>query len=114
MLQRGRRPGRFERKCAPKQIENRPCKPLETNGGTDELANRPEGRGFSTLLGWAFRPRNFMKNPPGRINREQRANRRRGFSPLSTSDRWDIAFHSLLRLAKDRSKHHLAHRGSFP
>src|ERR1019366_1095554 len=40
--------------------------------------DRPPG-----LLGWAFRPRNFMKNPPKRINREQRANRRRGFSTLS-------------------------------
>src|SRR5580700_4342947 len=49
MLQPGRRPGRFERKCDPSHLENRPCKPLETNGGTDELANRPEGRGSSTL-----------------------------------------------------------------
>ena len=38
MLQPGRRPGRFERKCAPKNRGNRPRKPLETNGGTDELA----------------------------------------------------------------------------
>jgi hypothetical protein len=52
--------------------------------GTLQPANRPEGRGSSTLLGWAFRPRNFMKNPPRRINWEQRANIRRGFSPLST------------------------------
>jgi hypothetical protein len=42
------------------------------------MYDRPPG-----LLGWAFRPRNFMKNPPRRINREQRANRRRGFSTLS-------------------------------
>ena len=37
------------------------------------------------LLGWAFRPRNFMKNPPRRTNLEQMANRRRGFSTLSRS-----------------------------
>src|ERR1039457_3622685 len=43
---------------------------------------------FSGLLGWAFRPRNFMKNPPRRINREHRANRRGGFSTLST---WPVA-----------------------
>jgi hypothetical protein len=27
-----------------------------------QLANRPTGRGSSTLLGWAFRPRNLMKD----------------------------------------------------
>jgi len=37
-LQRRRRLGRFERKCAPETLEIRPCKPLETNGGTDEPA----------------------------------------------------------------------------
>src|SRR6202050_3516924 len=35
-LQPGRRRGRFERKCDPKNTKNRPCKPLETNGVTDE------------------------------------------------------------------------------
>src|SRR6266567_4030222 len=37
-LQRRRRLGRFERKCAPETLEIRPCKPLEINGGTDEPA----------------------------------------------------------------------------
>src|ERR1700693_2674856 len=49
--------------------------------GTLQLANRPEGRGFSTLLGWAFRPRNFMKTPPGHRGFPDV---RGGFSPLST------------------------------
>jgi hypothetical protein len=41
-------------------------------------ASLAEGTGgvFSTLLGWAFRPRNFMKN---RINGEQEANVPRWF-----------------------------------
>src|ERR1700683_5371636 len=48
-LQPGRRRGRFERKCDPKNTKNRPCKPLETNGVTDEaeacvtLASRVRG-----------------------------------------------------------------------
>jgi glyoxylate reductase len=43
--------------------------------------DRPPG-----LVGWAFRPRNFMKNPPRRIEGEQEANIRRGFSTLSPFD----------------------------
>jgi hypothetical protein len=45
-----------------------------------QLANRPEGRGFSTLLGWAFRPRNFMKNL---ARHGGFPDVRGGFSPLS-------------------------------
>src|ERR1700683_4990510 len=39
-LQPGRRRGQFERKCDPKNTKNRPCKPLETNGVTDEPGRR--------------------------------------------------------------------------
>jgi hypothetical protein len=35
------------------------------------------------LFEWAFGPRNFIKNPPRRIEGEQEANIRRGFSTLS-------------------------------
>src|ERR1700678_1960906 len=45
----------------------------------EAMCDRPPG-----LLGWAFRPRNFMKNPQKRTNWEQRANKRRGFSTLSS------------------------------
>src|ERR1039458_3120819 len=44
MLQPDLRRGRIEQKCAPKPPPIRPRKPLQTNGGTDELASRPEGR----------------------------------------------------------------------
>jgi hypothetical protein len=46
------------------------------------------------LLGWAFRPRNFMKNPPRRINGEQEANMRRGFSTLSLRTRCGARTHA--------------------
>jgi hypothetical protein len=41
------------------------------------MCDRPPG-----LFEWAFGPRNFMKNPPRRIEGEQEANIRRGFSTL--------------------------------
>src|ERR1035441_4280517 len=37
MLQRDLRRGRIEQKCAPKPPPVRPHKPLQTNGGTDEV-----------------------------------------------------------------------------
>src|ERR1019366_5491373 len=56
--------------------------------------DRPPG-----LLGWAFRPRNFMNNPPKRINREHRANRRRGFSTLSIRAKLGLLWWGMLQLA---------------
>jgi hypothetical protein len=44
MLQRDLRRGRIEQKCAPKPPPIRPHKPLQTNGGTDELAKASEAR----------------------------------------------------------------------
>src|ERR1017187_519574 len=51
---------------------------------------RLRGCGFSTLLGWAFRPRNFMKNRCLRWGTLQLASRPEagragGFSPLSST-----------------------------
>src|ERR1035441_5227465 len=50
MLQRDFRRGRIEQKCAPKPPPIRPRKPLQTNGGTDELAPPACGRILSQLL----------------------------------------------------------------
>src|ERR1035438_173297 len=44
MLQRGHRRGRIEQKCAPKPPQILPRKPLQANGGTDELATPACGR----------------------------------------------------------------------
>jgi hypothetical protein len=63
-LQRRRRLGRFERKCAPETLEIRPCKPLETNGGTDEQ-ERNFGRAASEA---GSSPRRLKPNAPSFFN----------------------------------------------
>jgi hypothetical protein len=71
-----------------------PTKTLAARGGA--RFSLPPGRQagvFSTLLGWAFRPRNFMKNrmlavgqavsPANRPEGRLPSSRPRGFPPLS-------------------------------
>src|ERR1039457_788925 len=56
MLQRDLRRGRIEQKCAPKPPPVRPHKPLQTNGGTDELAN-PSAAALHLGITLAAKPR---------------------------------------------------------
>src|ERR1035438_2165244 len=65
------RRGRIEQKCAPKPAQIRPRKPLETNGGTDELAWRAwlaHGQSLVPQGGWGKTPTSPVARPQSSEN----------------------------------------------